>query len=132
MEYVDEDSNKNFPAQIANGQLVLHNVFSQPLQTDSLTTTEEEETVANPTYPAGGGGFPPSTVYSIAVQASSQLYDNWDWGYFKRGDGTGADELPIVGYFLDSNGNGWRYMKRVPMGSGAFTFIPSDNYPPDV
>ena len=56
MEYVDVDTgardpNKNFPTQIANGQLVLHNVFSQPLKTYSpATAVTESEGVSDPIY----------------------------------------------------------------------------------
>ena len=140
MEYVDVDTGtrdpfKNFPTQIANGQLVLHNVFSQPLKTHSLTTTEggeAEETTPDPTYPVGTGSVPGTSVSLINIPTT---FDDWDWYYFARGTeneaGLRVGTWPAVGWFKDPNEDGWYYNRNTYNQGHTITFVPADEWPPE-
>ena len=137
MEYVINENvagsqYNSFPTQITNGQLVLHNVFSQPLKTYSpATAVTESEGVSDPIHPSGLGAVPSTTVFNID---DITVVEDWEWGYFKRGSDHGPDDAtyPAVGWFEDSNGDGWSYTKATGAADAIFTFVPADEFPPDV
>jgi hypothetical protein len=139
MEYVINENvagsqDNSFPDEVINGTLVLHNVFSQPLKTHSLTTAEgeEEETTPDPTYPAGTGAVPGTTVTDIQPGTT---YDEWTWYYFARGaendQGVMVGTWPAVGWFKDTNEDGWEYYRGYANMGHSYTYVPEDEWPPE-
>jgi hypothetical protein len=119
MEYVDSD--KSFPSQLANGYIVLNNVFSQPLNAPADTNTTEPDI---PIAPTGNplGVLPEGNLNP----GSSVVLNSWTW-YFYYLDQDGDTE----GYFKDSDDNGWEYEGSNNNQNRSFTYIPADEYPPD-
>ena len=120
MEYVDP--NKSFPSQLANGYIVLNNVFSQPLNAPSGSISDPPDT---PIAPAGNttGELPSSNLNP----GSSEIVNGWTW-YFYNLDYENESE----GYFKDSDDNGWEYEGSNNNANRTFTFISADEYPPDI
>jgi len=115
MEYVDSD--KSFPSQLANGYIVLNNVFAQPLKAPSGSISEPPDI---PYGPTGTAGFPENPI----DEDSSVEVNDWTWGYYQEQTGL------VDGYFADSDNNKWRYKKTGSVFD--FTYIPDDEYPPDI